>query len=339
MNKSKSNGSLAAARSNQTTRALIDLTIRSVADQLRSNARARAAFLRLVASVRSESDVLKVSTLHGPRAIARIQKVVHVCANVSYASSRWTRLPEDWSCRGGTPMQHIVSLISHLLATHEVPQFMYLVWFTEPLGVLRDDQRLFLHLAGGHSIRGTDSGRALTREMANRFSRAPHHAAVSEAIQFASTGNWLWRKPSFAAGTSRRRRKSTNKPHRNRLTRWAPVAIDGYRHIEETAHPVFGQRTWTIRQLTSRGGLNHEGIRMSHCVGVYWKECVAGETSIWSLERHDIMRTRAILTIEVIPNCNSIVQIKGFANRTPRQHEMEIVRAWASRQSLYLSLS
>jgi hypothetical protein len=97
-------------------------------------------------------------------------------------------------------------------------------------------------------------------------------------------------------------------------------------------------RRWTIIELLSRKELHHEGQVMRHCVASYDNSCLFGRSSIWSMgvERNHQRRKR-VLTIEVANRAKRICQIRGKANRSPIQKEMNIVRRWASKEGLSLA--
>ena len=352
---SKNKAGRRAARSGspqQRVKSLIDSFVSATAAELSTNLRRRMAFLRIVARVRSGSNLLKPARLYGWRACRHIQNVVQLCSNMAEYSSRWIRQPEDWSmfrpaCQSSlcetlsevSPDAEIRSLLNHLFARQPVPSFLFRYWFGQADRELRNGRVLFLHLAAGHSIRGTKWGASLDRKMAKRFSQAKHHASIGEAIRFARTGKLTPPKKHFPAGVSRRRRKALHVYRASSLDDcWKPVAIGDFYHTEPIDDRNCKNRTWIIRQLTSRRELAAEGIRLRHCVGYYWRYCLEHKSAIWTMESRDIFRTRGLLTIEVVPQQKDVVQIKGFCNRGPRKHEMKLIRLWAAQESLRLSI-
>lgn len=97
-------------------------------------------------------------------------------------------------------------------------------------------------------------------------------------------------------------------------------------------------RRWTIIELQSRKELYHEGQVMRHCVASYDNSCAFGGTSIWSMGiEQNLGRRKRVLTIEVANESKKICQIRGKANRLPKQKEMNIVRRWASQERLLLA--
>lgn len=81
---------------------------------------------------------------------------------------------------------------------------------------------------------------------------------------------------------------------------------------------------WSFRQLKTSKTLADEGNKMHHCVYSYQSLCITGKCAIWSLTRND---ERAI-TLEM--RGNDVVQIRGYANRPARPHEMDAIRQWAA---------
>ena len=73
---------------------------------------------------------------------------------------------------------------------------------------------------------------------------------------------------------------------------------------------------------------------MSHCVAAYQNCCIAGQASIWSLTREcpDGGR-RNVATIELRRD-GTIVQCRGFANRSLSVEEADMVRRWAEASGL-----
>jgi hypothetical protein len=115
---------------------------------------------------------------------------------------------------------------------------------------------------------------------------------------------------------------------------WPASGIGSFHWIESdslTDH----SRCWTTIELLSRRDLFLEGQAMKHCVASYDQHCATGQTSIWSLgvERNTGRRQR-VLTIEIANRSRIIRQIRGKANRAPRQKEAEIVRRWAIQERL-----
>ena len=91
------------------------------------------------------------------------------------------------------------------------------------------------------------------------------------------------------------------------------------------------QTKWSITQIVTGEELADEGSAMNHCVNSYLEDCLAGYTSIWSLKgmHEGAQEPKRYLTIELNDNFD-ICQIRGYANRLPRQKELEIIKKWAA---------
>jgi hypothetical protein len=91
---------------------------------------------------------------------------------------------------------------------------------------------------------------------------------------------------------------------------------------------------WTIEELLGDGALLEEGRRMHHCVGSYAEDCLRGGSTIWSMCQLTASGPSHRLTIEVLPSKREIVQARGFANRSPTDLEMAVLKAWARKADL-----
>jgi PcfJ-like protein len=90
-----------------------------------------------------------------------------------------------------------------------------------------------------------------------------------------------------------------------------------------------------VIQLRTAADLVAETRAMHHCVASYAPKCIAGHASIWSLRRRAAGHTDRILTIELDRQCRAI-QIRGFANRTPRTEERKLLERWAKARGIDL---
>jgi hypothetical protein len=102
----------------------------------------------------------------------------------------WLREIENWAPTRASVWQGFGSLARYLLATHDVPDFMTAVWFEEPSREARDHQKLFVHLARGHRIRGFHLPIRLTRRMADYFLQAPADFTVQQALRWCQVRGW-----------------------------------------------------------------------------------------------------------------------------------------------------
>jgi PcfJ-like protein len=83
-----------------------------------------------------------------------------------------------------------------------------------------------------------------------------------------------------------------------------------------------------VIQLRTTADLVAETRAMHHCVASYAAKCIAGLASIWSLRRRAAGNTERLLTIELDRQYRAI-QVRGFANRTPRTEERKLLERWA----------
>jgi hypothetical protein len=91
--------------------------------------------------------------------------------------------------------------------------------------------------------------------------------------------------------------------------------------------------SYLIKQIKRTKELFEEGRLLHHCVYTYRKECLDGETFIFSLRTIDEKADEfPLITIEVVSN--KILQAKGKFNRSTTEIEKEIIRLWAKENQL-----
>jgi hypothetical protein len=173
-----------------------------------------------------------------------------------------------------------------------------------------------------------------------------HHKRFEPQEIASATDNPLPGDPDFAmkgrTATSLLRKMSEwhaelrKPPAKQRELEWAPSGIGPFEWTESIAGSNDTQR-WTIIELANQAELFNEGQTMRHCVARYDQSCAAGHTSIWSLGVElSSGRRRRVLTIEVA-NSKTICQIRGRANRLPKESELVLVRRWATQEQLAFS--
>jgi hypothetical protein len=92
---------------------------------------------------------------------------------------------------------------------------------------------------------------------------------------------------------------------------------------------------WLLVELTSAADLRAEGSALGHCGAAYARRCTAGSARIFSLRRRrGDAAPRAVVTIEVDPWRQAVVQVRGRRNRLPDGRPLQIVRSWAARERL-----
>lgn len=109
---------------------------------------------------------------------------------------------------------------------------------------------------------------------------------------------------------------------------WKPAPFAGLR-----AYP------WRIAELCTSEELRQEGIAMRHCVATYAAKCAYGSSSIWSMTVEEEGQLRRAVTIEVNVKRRLVCQVKGHANRRPKDRFVEVLRRWAAEQGLSIAVS
>ena len=115
--------------------------------------------------------------------------------------------------------------------------------------------------------------------------------------------------------------------------RWQQIRINGF-VFKEGNEKQKNSKTWRVRELCTSKELTSEGRAMQHCVASYARSCVAGRTSIWTLEMEDKMGMTKMLTVEVTLSNKQIVQARGLRNRIATEKEKSILRRWAQQELL-----
>ena len=99
---------------------------------------------------------------------------------------------------------------------------------------------------------------------------------------------------------------------------------------EPSAPPLL----WEFTELTNTEQLRAEGATLRHCVASYSHRCWRGASRIWSLRSRSDSKARSVLTIEIDPRRKCIVQARGFGNRPASGKSLQLLQAWAARESL-----
>jgi hypothetical protein len=95
---------------------------------------------------------------------------------------------------------------------------------------------------------------------------------------------------------------------------------------------------WRMLELLSSSALQIEGRSMHHCVAGYWRACVRGRSSIWSLRlREPTGATVSRCTIEVRKATNTVVQIRGPQNRRALGRLRGMIESWAAHAGLTIA--
>ena len=130
---------------------------------------------------------------------------------------------------------------------------------------------------------------------------------------------------------------------------WDGIALPNWKLIEgkkkdiEPDEKYLGEKQtlYTITQILSGNALSAEGRAMRHYVYSYTNACISGRSSIWSLKKDQSEQGRRIerhlVTIEVDNNNRSVVQAKGYCNRSPDPKEKMLIHKWANEFDLSIS--
>ena len=95
---------------------------------------------------------------------------------------------------------------------------------------------------------------------------------------------------------------------------------------------------WELIELTNGNELRREGMILRHCVASYAGCCGRGKSRIWSLRRRSSRgNLRSVITIEVDPQSNSVVQARGLRNRPAAGKPLRLIQAWARREGLRMA--
>jgi PcfJ-like protein len=143
-------------------------------------------------------------------------------------------------------------------------------------------------------------------EAARRRAEAAHARARGQALASEASGDGSWRGAAIVDWS------------------WSPAAKDRSRREE-----------YLVIQLRTADDLVAETRAMHHCVASYAAKCIAGQASIWSLRRRAAGNVERLLTIE-LDRQQRAIQVRGFANRTPRAEERKLLERWAKARTIEL---
>jgi hypothetical protein len=105
-------------------------------------------------------------------------------AAIAQQSAAWVRALKDWKPQSHNPRKQFASLLYHLFCRWPVPEFMNAAWFQWDVEKGVEQQRWYLHLARGESIRTAGLPIAYTKRMAHYFLRAPADLTIEEALRW-----------------------------------------------------------------------------------------------------------------------------------------------------------
>lgn len=121
-----------------------------------------------------------------------------------------------------------------------------------------------------------------------------------------------------------------------RLQCWPKSPWNSYTYVEPSTKSDHPPVRWTIVELLTSHELQIESKVMHHCVVTYAGKCQRGQASIWSLRRRvmDQHGSKSILTFEVDPHRQTIVQIRGYRNRRAEGKPLRLLAKWANHEGL-----
>ena len=119
---------------------------------------------------------------------------------------------------------------------------------------------------------------------------------------------------------------------------WARSPFKPWLLEEERRNERETPTRWHMVELIDSAQLREEGISLHHCVGSYAYRCYRGTSSIWSLRTWQGEKKRSILTIEVDPKKRAVIQARGKANRSASGKSLKLLRDWANREGLDMTI-
>jgi len=319
-------------------RRTIDALIHSVACR-EYNRRVRCAFLHLVDTVRSNSELLQPYSGRRHSCETHAAQVVRGLINLANDHKAWVRPCEGWHPQGSTPGSVFTSLVNHLIDVHPVPKFMVACWLAEADPDVRARQRWYIHLARAGTIRGTSTPCEFDKEQAKCFATAPDHFTIPQALHWGQQRRRIEVQSDeepHLYNISRRRRKAAEAESQQWCRGdWKPIGIHSFQ-TDDIRLSLYGSRSWTIREILTRDELVREGTELNHCVATYAGRCLGGLSSIWSLKVHGLQTTRRVITIEIEPRKRTIVTALGDRNTSPSEDARRVMDAWARVSGLHV---
>lgn len=311
----------------------VDDLIRSAIGSIDGNRHRREAFMRLISMTQAKTALLGLSqpSRFHPKAICETS--LRGLANISKYHKAWKRSPESWQPPNGSHRKVFMSLLQHLFFGHEAPDFFVTDWLAEASPESSQHQRWFVHICATGTIRGTDTPFALSRSAARRFSMAPHHMTVAQALSWAAS-DATYPKLVKPNGMTRRKWKSCRAAEQQwYASDWKPMpSVSFFRWTDVS--DVMESPTWTIRQIVRSAELEAEGIDLNHCVGSYKLRCLHGFSAIFSLKQTIAGVSKRVLTIEVRPQIRRVVTALGHSNSKPTANARRVMKRWAKKNRL-----
>lgn len=126
--------------------------------------------------------------------------------------------------------------------------------------------------------------------------------------------------------------------HTKSASSWEGTKIKSFYLTEGNAEKGL-EKTYSITELLKASELVAEGRSMNHCVSSYASSCQRGHCSIWSLRVTPQYKgiTERLVTIELLNQSRTIVQVRGKSNCRPTEKEKGLVTRWAHQSGLRIS--
>jgi hypothetical protein len=162
----------------------IDAEIKSALDELGAGQERRAAFVRLLAQVRSRTSLLKPGRGRGVPGWVEPIFLLNRLKRLAARQQLWLRPCETWVPPSDNLRPAFRSLAHHLLACYPVPGFLDSVWDLPagPEGFRQ--QSWYIRLGRGVGLRTLNLPLVLTRTMEHHARQAPDHYTVPQALRY-----------------------------------------------------------------------------------------------------------------------------------------------------------
>jgi len=140
------------------------------------------------------------------------------------------------------------------------------------------------------------------------------HKYTEDVRNGSQTFSWKGRSPRAVIRNSTQYQQEISMVH-SQPTKWKKYGL---------GWELDSSDKWSFKELTHSHQLAKEGKALHHCVSLYDRRCVSGESAIVSVKRNDTH----CLTIEINPQTKRIVQALGVCNRKANAEEESILKLW-----------
>jgi hypothetical protein len=165
----------------------IDTAIKTALDELGDNQQCQAAFLRLLACVRSCTQLLKPTPGQASAGWVAPVFLINRLKNLAARRNHWIRPCELWRPETANLRLAFRSLAFHLLIRYPVPRFMDSAWDLAPGPERFRQQSWYILLGRGASFRALNLPLLLTRKMEHHVRQAPDHYSVLQALRYGES--------------------------------------------------------------------------------------------------------------------------------------------------------